>query len=318
VREVVAVAAPNLALVKYWGKASVERNLPATPSIGITLKRLWSEVSVAESTSEDRVVVDGERQEISRFLPFLDGLRERGKTACRFSVNGTNNFPGAAGLASSASGFAACAKAGLHLLGLADDERSVSSLARIGSASAARSAFGGICRLDRQAERAEPLYDEAWWPELRLVVVVVSQQKKSVSSRNAMERARETSPYYPAWVESASEISAAAQAALAGRNLEALGRQMQRSYLGMFGTMFSSVPPVVYWLPESLAVIHRCDSLRREGVPAWETMDAGPQVKILTTEEHVRRVRRAVEELGVADRVLETEIGGAPRILRKG
>ncbi len=315
-KKVVAIAAPNLALVKYWGKASVEKNLPATPSIGITLKSLWSEVSVSESAAEDRVVVDGERQDISRFLPFLDELRARGKTAGRFSVTGKNSFPGAAGLASSASGFAACAKAGLRLLDLADDEQSVSSLARIGSASAARSAFGGICRLDRQAEFAEPLYDEAWWPELRLVVVVVSRRKKGVSSRSAMERARETSPYYPAWVESAREISAKASEALADRDLEALGRQMQRSYLGMFGTMFTSVPPVVYWLPESLSVLHLCESLRRDGVPAWETMDAGPQVKILTTEEYIPRIRQAVEELGVADRLLESEIGGPPRIVR--
>jgi diphosphomevalonate decarboxylase len=317
VREVVAQASPNLALVKYWGKASVEENLPATPSIGITLKDLTSEVSVSESSRGDRVVVDGETQEIPRFLPFLDALRARGNTRSSFLVEGTNSFPGGAGLASSASGFAAAAKAGLRLLGLDDSEKAVSCLARIGSASAARSAFGGISRLDREAEYAEPLYDETWWPELRLLVAVVARGKKPVSSRIAMERSRQTSPYYRAWVESAPEIAKQAADAIARRNLDDLGAAMQRSYLGMFGTMFTSVPPVVYWLPESVAILRLCVSLREGGTPAWETMDAGPQVKILTTAEHTPGIRDAIESLGMTDRVLETRLGGPPRILRE-
>lgn len=317
-KEAVAVASPNLALVKYWGKASVEDNLPATPSIGITLKDLFSEVSVSETSAGDRVVVDGETQEIPRFRPFLDALRARGKTTASFRIEGTNSFPGGAGLASSASGFAAAAKAGLRLLDLDDGEKAVSSLARIGSASAARSAFGGICRLDRGAEYAEALYDETWWPQLRLLVAVVSRQKKSVSSRIAMERSRQTSPYYRTWVETAPEIAGLAADAIARRSLDDLGVTMQQSYLGMFGTMFTSVPPVLYWLPESLAIIRLCASLREAGTSAWETMDAGPQVKILTTEEHSRRIRDALESLGVADAVLETQLGGPPRILREG
>ena len=316
-REVVAQASPNLALVKYWGKASVEENLPATPSIGITLNDLSSEVSVAESSAGDRVVVDGEIQEIPRFRPFLDALRTRGNTSASFSVEGTNSFPGGAGLASSASGFAAAAKAGLRLLDLDDGERAVSSLARIGSASAARSAYGGICRLDQEAEYAEPLYDETWWPQLRLLVAVVARGKKPVSSRVAMERSRQTSPYYRAWVETAPEIARRAADAIARRDLDGLGAAMQQSYLGMFGTMYTSVPPVVYWLPESVAILRLCASLREARIPAWETMDAGPQVKILTTEEHSRRIRDAIEGLGMTDRVLETRLGGPPRILRE-
>ena len=315
--EVAAAASPNLALVKYWGKASVEQNLPATTSIGITLEGLTSRVAIAQSRRGDQVSVDGKPQDVERFRPFLAALRERGKTEATFSLVGENSFPGSAGLASSASGFAAAAKAGLRLLGLEDTPEAVSSLARVGSASAARSAFGGICRLEAGAVAAEPLFEESWWPELRLLVLVVSQKHKPLSSRAAMELARTTSPYYQRWVDSAPRIAAEATEALVRRDLAALGVAMQESYLGMFSTMFTSVPPVIYWLPESLAIIHRCRELREAGIPAWETMDAGPQVKVLTTDEHLPEIRRSIESLGVTSAAIEARSGGPPEVIRE-
>lgn len=316
-KSVAAEASPNLGLVKYWGKASVEENLADTTSIGVTLRGLRSEVTVAFRREGDQIVVDDKLQDPRRFAPFLDALRTRGGTPRSFSVVGRNSFPGAAGLASSASGFAAAAKAGLRLLGLDDGPEAVSSLARIGSASAARAAFGGICKLERLTEAAEPLFDEGWWPELRILIAVVSTQHKPLSSREAMNRCRESSPYYRSWVETAPEIAEAATRAIAGRDIDALGEAMQKSYLGMFTTMFTSVPPIIYWLPESIALIHRCRELRERGIPAWETMDAGPQVKILTVADHLEAVRRGIEELGVTQAILESAPGAAPRLLRE-
>jgi diphosphomevalonate decarboxylase len=89
---------------------------------------------------------------------------------------------------------------------------------------------------------------------------------------------------------------------------------MQMSYLQMFSTMFSAFPPVLYWLPKSVAVIHLCRELRSKGIPAWETMDAGPQVKILTDSENSAKIKTALLELDNSLRLFEDKVGTGPVI----
>ncbi len=308
----VCTASPSLALTKYWGKADGGANIPATSSLAVTLRELSSRTRVERSGDTDTVLIDGAPQSESRFAPVFEAIRVETGTTEHFLVESANDFPTAAGLASSSSGIAALVCAVDALLGSRLPAWKLSRIARIGSGSAARAVFGGFTVLPAGGTEAQPVYDADHWPELRVVVAVLQSGPKAVSSREAMERVRRSSPYFTRWMETAEELFAEAREALSLRDIDRLGHAMRLSYLRMFSTMFAADPPVLYWQPRSLSVIRACEDLRGEGVPAYETMDAGPQVKVLTTEDHVERVRAALSS--EAEQVLVSGVGDGPRV----
>lgn len=289
-----AVASPSLALIKYWGKLSLENNLPATPSLAVTLAGLQS-TTEARFAERDEVSLDGKLQDAARFGRFFDILRAELGTSARFAVRSSNNFPTAAGLASSSSGFAALTAAVGVLTDAGLGPSELSALARRGSGSATRSIYGGFTLFAAGAEAAESLAGEDFWPDFRILIVTVKEEAKEHSSRDAMEHTRLTSPYFDAWIASSAELLPRARKALEARDLEALGACVRLSYLRMFSTMFAADPPIIYWLPESLGLIRACEDLRSQGFGAWETMDAGPQVKIFCLAAQETRIR---SELG--------------------
>ncbi len=295
-QEITAVASPSLALLKYWGKQDGGINLPATPSIAVTLGGLESRarVAFAPDGTGDLIVLNGREQPPHHFAPMLNELRQLARDDRGFVIESSNNFPTAAGLASSSSGFAAVAGAVARLLGLPTEPEQLSAIARIGSGSAARAVFGGFTLWPAGASCATPLHPVDFWPELRVVVVTVSAGAKSISSRAAMEATRRSSPYYEAWVRDAAALLEDGIEALASRDLEKLGVIMRRSYMRMFGSMLAADDPILYWRAGSLNALLLCEELRGRGIQAWETMDAGPQVKILTEESSVELV---LEEL---------------------
>ncbi len=292
-----AVAHPNIALVKYWGKASVPLNLPAVPSVSMTLDGFETRTEVTWGASQDEVHLDGapaSPRVSARTLGFLDTL-DAGRPPCR--VVSRNNFPTAAGLASSSSGFAALALAAQAARGESTDPSVVSELARRGSGSATRSLFGGFALwLD---DRAESIAGPEHWPELRMIVAVVSAAKKPVGSTEGMERSRLTSPFYDAWVRTAPHDVHVGRQAILDRDLSALGAVMESSTFKMHAVMHSSVPPILYWQPGTVEILHRVAAMPH----AYATMDAGPNVKVLTTAEQADAVatglRDAVTELHV-------------------
>jgi len=275
-----AIAGPSLALIKYWGKHSASQNTPATGSLAVTLAGLESRTE-AVFDDRDAVSVNGEDQPIGRFTAFLDSLRvDLGLGDQGLAVTSTNNFPTAAGLASSSSGFAALAGAVAALSGQNVTPARLSALARLGSGSATRPVYGGFTVFDAGALAAEPEHDEAFWPDFRVILCVVRETAKGTSSRSGMESSRQTSPYYGEWVATSPALLSEARRALADRDWARIGPLIRQSYLRMFATMFTSQPPLIYWQPESLALIQALEALRAEGFTAWETMDAGPQVKV--------------------------------------
>ena len=280
---------PSLAIVKYWGKLDPERNLPATPSLAVGLDGFKTRTRAFLTDGEDLVCLNGELQNPGRFEPFFSYFRKVRGTTRGFRVETENNFPESAGLASSSSGFAAMSLACLDCLEgfpQRDPDRSLASrIALRGSASAARAVFGGFTVLYAGKNEAFQLYPSTWWPEFRIIVVTVDPGKKPLSSRKAMELTRKTSPFYTSWLKDATLLFHEASTALANRNMESLGRAAVASYSRMFATMFGANPPIHYWQPESIALIRSCQELRKRGVGAWETMDAGPQVKVFCIEK---------------------------------
>ncbi len=316
-----AIAHPSLALVKYWGKRRGGVNIPATSSLAVSLEALHT-VTRTHTTDEDRVAIDGVSVEEGRLYSFLDEVRSwlvsRNAPPPRgFSVESHNNFPTAAGLASSASGFAALSVSTVAAAGVSvEDLSALSRLARLGSGSAARSIFGGFTVWEAGTESARQLYPADWWPDLRVVVLPLSTAEKPISSREAMNLTRDTSPYYRSWVRDSVTLYAAACEAAARRDIEALGTVMRRSYMRMFATMLSADEPVLYWLPSSIDVLHRLAELRKRGFGYWETMDAGPQVKVVTLKDDAEYLCREMAPLCDAPPIV-SGIGTGTRVLRE-
>lgn len=314
----VAQAHPSLALVKYWGKQPGGVNLPATSSLGVALEALTTRTECRLSP-EDALTVDGVAVDSRKLATFFGELRRyvsaHHPEPIRFSAQSHNSFPTAAGLASSASGYAALTVAAVAAAGgdTSDTER-LSALARHGSGSAARSIFGGFTAWPAGARAATEIFPQTWWPEVRIVVLPLSSVAKPISSRDAMNLTRDTSPYYQAWVADAPALFRRAYDAVSCRDMEALGVVMRESYLRMFATMLGADPPVEYWIPASVAVQRHLAELRGQGIAAWETMDAGPQVKVLTTAADADRVARECRPWCSGAPVVSA-VGGAARLV---
>jgi diphosphomevalonate decarboxylase len=309
-----AEASPSLALIKYWGKADDKKNIPATSSLALTLDSIKTSTTIKKTEGADCVIIDGSEQPAERFKPFFDNFRKISGSSCCFLCKSRNNFPTAAGFASSASGFAALALGLRELCNPRLTDSQVSAAARIGSASASRAVFGGAVILRKGAEYAEPVDCPPYWKDVRILAVQVSEQKKEISSRTAMNNSRETSPFYEGWVRDSEDIFKKALSAFTKSDLDSLGRLMRFSYLRMFSTMFSSDPPLVFWQPESLMIIKICEQLRKDGLSAWETMDAGPQVKILCMKDDASDIIKEIGTRLPGVIITEDRIGSGPLV----
>jgi diphosphomevalonate decarboxylase len=295
-----ATAHSNIALVKYWGKRDgrvAELNLPAVGSLSMTLDQLRSETTIRPAAS-DTFTLDGQTLDgkpAAKVFEQLDRVWRLGGlegTRPRCAVDSTNHLPTAAGLASSASGFAALTVAAAGSFGLAQaldapTRTRLSSWSRMGSGSAARSLWGGFVRLDAGTADdgsdciARQLFEANHW-DVRLLVVHTARGPKSVLSTGGMESSRLTSPYYDAWVATAAADLDAAEQALSMRAFEQLGDVMEHSCFKMHACMLATRPPLMYWNGTTLEVIHAVWRLRESGGPSgYVTSDAGPHVKVL-------------------------------------
>ena len=295
-----AIAHPNIALIKYWGKRDIPLNLPSVPSLSLTLSKFYTETTVDWGTTRDRFVLNGTERdsEALKVFQFLDCI-DPARPPC--VVHSDNNFPTAAGLASSASAFAALALAGTAAAQKEYSIQELSVLARRGSGSACRSLWGGWVEwakgelADGSDSHGSPLASAAHW-DVRLVVAVVSDKKKPISSRKAMQDTARTSPFFPAWCETAQEDLDIAKKAILDRDMKTLGEQMEHSTFKMFSTMFSAKPAIHYWKDRTLKIIELVEELRSNGTPCWATMDAGPNVKILCSADDAETIVATIQD----------------------
>jgi diphosphomevalonate decarboxylase len=298
-----ARAHANIALVKYWGKRDATLNLPAAGSLSATLAGMTTTTTVAlAADAEDELSINGERLEgdaLKKAKRVLDPIRERaGLEDHGALIESRNDFPTAAGLASSASGLAALAVAAAKAAGLSQSEAQLSALARRGSGSASRSIFGGFAlwragvRADGEDSCAEGLYGPDYWP-LSVLIAVISGKKKPKSSTSGMTHTAKTSPYHQPFLHNVDRDLQDAQAALAQKDFAALGRVAERSCLRMHADMLAADPPLSYLLPESWRVISRVWQLRDAGLQVFFTADAGPNVKVFCAPASSRQRKKS-------------------------
>ena len=321
-RTATARAHSNIALIKYWGKRDAALNIPAVGSISLTLDALSTDTRVTfrSGLEQDELWLAGTRANASRASHLLDIVRDSSNLDRRAVVESTNNFPTAAGLASSASGFAALAVAASTAAGLSLDDRELSILARRGSGSAARSLFGGIVeshaghREDGLDSFAEPLLAPETWP-LTVVVAITELGQKVVDSTAGMGASALTSPFYPAWVDTSTDDLAAMRLAITSRDFEQLGELAEYSCLKLHALMMSTRPALLYWNAGTMAAIHAVRELRTNGIPVYFTIDAGPQVKALCLPEHAQTVADALLRVAGVHETRTSALGRGAHLL---
>ena len=311
-----AIAQPNIALIKYWGKRDIDRNLPAVGSISITLRDLHTRVSVdlsAELLGDVLIVNDAENQAmLPRISTCLDNVL--GKQRDRARVVTQSNFPIAAGLASSASVFAATTIAAADAANLSMETGELARLAGASSGSAARSLYGGFAELRNSGDRIElaPLCDLDEWP-LQVVVAITEFGPKAVGSTEAMEISRKTSPFYQSWLQQQDHDLDVARTAIAQRDFAQLGAIAEHNCLKMHSVMWASRPPMVYWNAATMRCMQTVRRLQDEGHNVFFTIDAGPQIKAVCLPDEVENVSEALAETPGVQGIMTSGLGPAAR-----
>lgn len=301
-----AYAPSNIALSKYWGKRDEARNLPLNSSLSISLADWGSHTAVGPSEDgQDHVSLDGQDLPPSsafarKALAFADLFR--GEIEAPLRIDTRNTIPTAAGLASSASGFAALTKALCGCFGLKLEAQEMSLIARLGSGSATRSFWHGFVRWDKGTQPdgadsfATPL--NADWLDFRIAILPVDTGPKLLSSRDGMNHTVATSPLFAPWPARAEQDCAAIEAAIYDRDFARLGAMAEANALAMHATMQAARPSVTYLTAQSWAFLEQLWRARAEGLEAFATMDAGANIKLIflkKTEEDLIRAFPAAQ-----------------------
>jgi diphosphomevalonate decarboxylase len=302
-----AFAPTNIALCKYWGKRDQELNLPLTSSLSISLgnKGTTTELKLT-GKSDDEIYLNGgllanESPFCQNLLEFLDLFRYEHEP--RFSIHTNSNVPIAAGLASSACGFASVVLAldGLYDWQLSQAELSI--LARLGSGSACRSIWQGFVhwhagiRSDGMDSHGESL--RARWPEFCVGLLIFSESEKPIPSRIAMQRTITTSALYQAWPSKVSRDLAAIKQAIGNKDFQLLGKSAESNAMTMHATMLSAWPPILYSIPQTLEAMQKIWELRNQGLQVYFTQDAGPNLKLLFLQRDIENIRASFPDVEI-------------------
>ncbi len=298
-----AFAPSNIALCKYWGKRSSKLNLPVNSSLSISLGNKGASTKVSLINNNTDVVilnseqVDSEHNFYKKTVSFLDSFRNQlPDKNTSFQIETYSNLPIAAGLASSACGFAALVKALDRLFGWNMTVKDLSILARLGSGSACRSLFNGFVKwhsgveLDGSDSYAESL--DLIWPDFCIGLLIVDQKEKYLSSREAMLLSVETSPLYDSWQQLATRDLHTIETAIKIQDFPLLGRTAEDNALAMHSIMLSSRPAVMYSNCDTIINIKKIWQLRREyNLELYFTQDAGPNLKLLCLSKDIPIVK---------------------------
>ncbi len=316
-RVATAVAHPNIALAKYWGKAEGEGNVPAVPSLSVTLAGMSTTTRIAfdDALGDDVLLLNGvlaEGRPKARATEMLDRVRAAAGIRARAHIASTNDFPTSSGLASSASGFGALALASVRAAGLDWTTERIAELARRSSASAARSLFGGFVELgasgDADFGATRPVAGPDALP-LRILVCVTTEAAKATASTDGMRRTQETSPYYAAWVADAPAAHRAMRAALLAGDFTRVGELAERSALAMHACAMAA--GIVYVSGATLAALAEVRTMRSEPSPieVYGTIDAGPHLKCIVRAVDVGAARARLSRVPGVLRIIEAAPG---------
>lgn len=318
-----AVANSNIAIIKYWGKRDARLNLPQNSSISFTMDAQLSTLTTVEFSAKlkhDELLLNNARassNETGRVSMFLDLIRAQARIKQKAKVVSGNSFPKGAGLASSASGFAALAAAASKAAGLKLDDRELSALARRGSGSASRSIFGGAVewqagtRRDGKDSVAIERSPSFKWDHLRNVVAIISSQEKKVSSRAGMEETVRTSKLFRQRLKDVEKRLDTVRKAIAEGDFEAMAETIMQDSNSMHAVMLDTWPPIRYMNDVSWAIVEEVlafNADKGKAVAAY-TFDAGPNAHVYTTEKYAKEIEARLVSIPGVQKTMVCQIG---------
>lgn len=307
----VARAPANIAFIKYWGKRNEKLRLPANTSISMNLSGAFTTTSVKfdEKLHSDTLFLNGKKaseDETKRVSKHLDLIRNMAKIKKFALIESENNFPKGAGIASSASGFAALTLAASKAAGLNLSEKELSILARLGSGSACRSIPDGFVEWKEGKKSNESyaysLHNPEYW-DLCDLIIVVGENSKKVSSTEGHAIA-ESSPFYKTRIGGMKNKVKEIKSALKDKDFTKFGKILEAEAINMHTVMMTSVPPLYYWTPQTLLVINKAIELREEGIECYFTIDAGPNVHIICEENNAAKIENIFSKIAGVRKVL--------------
>ncbi|ERK47942.1 diphosphomevalonate decarboxylase [Leptotrichia wadei F0279] len=301
----------NIAIVKYWGKKDAKKMIPATSSISLTLNDMFTETEMEFISDEDIKIsvekemkngdykdkfsnmtdlfyLNGELQDsvhTEKISKVVDLFRENRSQKVKIST--TNNMPTAAGLSSSSSGLSAVIKACNKLFGKNYTQSELAQISKFGSGSSSRSFFGPIAAWDKDTGE---IYEVRTDLKLAMIVLVLDENKKEISSRNGMELCAKTSTYFDEWVKQSEIDFVNMKKYLAENNFEKVGILTEENALRMHKTTETANPPFTYFNEKTYEAMDFVKNLRNNGEKCYFTMDAGPNVKVLCLEEDLEKL----------------------------
>lgn len=292
------IAPINIAVLKYWGKLSDEDMLPCNPSVSFTLstEAIYTEtcVRLVEPTNGVTFCLNGDRTDMSprmlkvlnRFVPNLNNIG--------LEILSVNSFPSSSGMASSASGMCSLVMCLDRLFATKHSSEVLAEIARLGSGSACRSIFGGVVLWDRLDTRQ--LFSPSHWPELRCLILVLSGEKKIVSSTMGMKRTMETSDLFSQRLNKMDEKRTDFVAAIASKNFACFAKLVMKESNQLHAVCMDSFPPIHYLNDASCSVINQVHALNEDKIIAAYTFDAGPNAFIFTLQENLNKIQEAFKQ----------------------
>jgi diphosphomevalonate decarboxylase len=316
-----AVANPNIAFIKYWGKIDEKLNLPANRSVSMNLAALTTVTTVEfrPGLRVDTVTINdrpADGQAVDRVSRHLDWVRSLSGTSMRACVVSRNDFPVGAGLASSSSAFAALSLAATQAAGLELSERDLSRLARLGSGSACRSVPAGFCLWEGDSDEtsyARQVAQPGHW-DLADVIAIVDLGHKEVGSQEGHALAP-TSPLHEARLAAVPGWLRVVLEGVDHRDLAAMGSSLETEALAMHGVMMTSMPSLLYWTAGTVTVLEAVRNWRRGGLEVYFTLDAGPNVHCLCEAKDAPEVKSRLRNLEGVEDVLVSGVGEGVRLV---
>lgn len=317
-----AVACANIAFIKYWGNRDDTLTLPANGSISMNLEGLETRTTVTfdPALSADELVFNGQGadgESLQRVSQLLDRVRNLTQNAGYAQVTSYNNFPTGAGIASSASAFAALTLAATKAAGLVLEEAELSRIARTGSGSACRSIPAGFVEWhpgqDHTSSYASSIASPDHWA-LDDHVAVINTEHKATGSLSGHTLAP-TSPLQQARLAGVDQRLEKCRQAILERDFIALAEVAELDSNLMHAVMMTSSPNLFYWQPETITLMKAVQQWRGEGLRVFYTIDAGPNVHLICLASESTQLLGELNHLSGIQQILSASVGGAAKLV---